>query len=126
MNAPSRREYEWDTWDEPPGNPSRVRVVTPLRLLLLIVIVLAGAVSIYGLLFERPPLQLPITVSGLTVLGLALGLLAFSSAGAAAGLGREGRLGRAMVIAVFGGLFAMAAAGALAMAIVLGILATAG
>ena len=89
------------------------------RALLLLLIVAAGALTIYGL-FVSP--SNPLTVSGLAVGGIASGLLGFSLAGSAIRLGEQGRLGRALLTAFVGGLFVIGAAGALAGAIVLGIL----
>lgn len=89
------------------------------RALLLLLIVAAGALTMYGL-FVSP--SNPLTVSGLAVGGIASGLLGFSLAGSAIRVGEQGRLGRALLTAFVGGLFVMGAAGALAGAIVLGIL----
>lgn len=125
-DARSRRREPWDDWAEPERRAGGERLFTPVRLLLLLLVFIAAAVTAYGLFVDKSSLQLPITVSGLAVLGVALGLLAFSSAAAAAGFGRQGRLGWALLIAFFGGLCAIAAAGSLGAGLVLGILATAG
>lgn len=89
------------------------------RALLLLLIVGAGALVFYAL-FVAP--SNPLTVSGLAVGGIASGLLGFSLAGSAIRLGEQGRGWRALGAAFLGGLFVMGAAGALAGAIVLGIL----
>jgi len=93
--------------------------VTVGRALLLLLIVGAGALVFYAL-FVAP--SNPLTVSGLAVGGIASGLLGFSLAGSAIRLGEQGRGWRALGAAFLGGLFVMGAAGALAGAIVLGIL----
>ena len=89
------------------------------RALLLLLIVGSGAVVIYGLFVDTSN---PLIVSGLAVGGIASGLLGFSLAGSAIRLGEHGRGWRALGTAFVGGLFVMGAAGALAGAIVLGIL----
>ncbi len=90
-----------------------------LRAMLLLLMVGAGAVALYGLFVSS---SVPIVVSGLAVSGITAGLLGFSLAGSAIRLGEQGRGGRALLMAFVGGLFVMGAAGALAGAIVLGIL----
>ena len=96
------------------------RVFSPFRLMLVLLIAAAGAVAFFGIVVQP---QLPLAVSGLGVMGVALGILALSLAGAAAALGRRGRGGPSLLAALFGGLCALAGAGALSAAIVLGILA---
>lgn len=108
-----------DDWDR----VRPVRFFTPVRLLLFLLVLVSAAAALYGLFLDRTLLQMPITVSGLAVLGLALVILAFSSAGAAATLGRRGFGGRALLAAFFGGLCALGAAGSLSGAIILGLLA---
>ena len=90
-----------------------------MRALLLVLVIGAGAVALYGLFVAS---SVPMVVSGLAVSGIAAGLLGFSLAGSAIRLGEQGRGGRALLTAFIGGLFVMGAAGALAGAIVLGIL----
>jgi len=104
-----------DWWEEGTGG-----LFSPVRLLLYLLVIGSGATAIYGMFIDR---TLPITVSGLAVLGLSLALLAFSAAHGAASLGRRGYGGRALLAALFGGLCAMGAAGSLAGAFVLGMLA---
>lgn len=106
---------DYDEYEEP-----SYRVISPIRLLLALFIVAAGAVAFFGIVIQP---QLPLAVSGLGVMGLALGMLAISLAAAAAALGRRGEGGRALLAALFGGLCALAGAGALGAAIVLGLLA---
>ncbi|MGI8929314.1 MAG: hypothetical protein ACR2H0_07620 [Candidatus Limnocylindrales bacterium] len=99
--------------------------MTILRAMLFVLVVGALAVALYGLLIDTSALRLPLIVSGLAVCGIAAGLLGFSLAGSAIRLGERGRLGRALLVAFVGGLFVMGAAGALAGAIVLGLLTAA-
>lgn len=103
-----------------PSEAGRVRLLSPLRLLLLLVVIGASG-AVFFALFISP--QLALAVSSLAVLGVALAIFALSLAGAAAGFGRQGDGGRAVLVALFGGLCAFGAAGSLGGAIVLGILA---
>lgn len=100
--------------------------MTIARAMLLLLMVGAGAIALYGLFAGASGLQLPLVVSGLAVGGIAAGLLGFSLAGSAVRLGEQSRLGRALLTAFVGGLLVMGAAGSLAGAIVLGILTGAG
>jgi hypothetical protein len=97
--------------------------MTPLRAMLALLVIGAGAIVLYALFLDSSTIKLPLLVSGLAVLGICLGLLGFSLAGTAVRLGEHGRGGRALLAAFIGGLCVMGAAGALAGAIVLGILA---
>ena len=96
--------------------------MTLTRVLLLILMVAAGAVVLFGVFVDTPGVRLPLIVSGLAVGGIAAGIFGFSLAGTAIRTGEQGRGGRATLIAFLGGLFVIGAAGALAGAIVLGIL----
>jgi hypothetical protein len=110
--------YEDDWWRDEPG-----RMLNPVRILLVILVIGSGAVALYGMFLDRTRLQMPLTVSGFAVLAMSLGFLSLSAARGAAGLGRRGYGGRALGAALFGGLCAMGAAGSLAAAIILGLLA---
>jgi len=97
--------------------------MTPLRVMLFVLAAGAAGVVLYGLFVETSTLKLPLIVSGLAVTAICLGILGFAMAGSAARMGESGRGGRALLTAFVGGLFVLAAAGSLAAAIVLGILA---
>ena len=97
--------------------------MTPLRISLLILAIGAAVVVGYALFIDASQSKLPLLVAGLAVLGVALALLGFGLAGSAVRLGERGRGGRALVTAFVGGLLVIGACGALAAAIVLGILA---
>ena len=96
--------------------------MTPVRVMLLVLIVGAAAVVAFGLFVDTSVLRLPLIVSGLAVGGIASAILGFLLAGSAVRLGERGRGWRALAAASVGGLFVIGAAGALAGAIVLGIL----
>lgn len=97
--------------------------MSPLRVMLWIVAVGAGLVVAYALFIDSSAAKLALLVAGLAVLAIALAILGFGLAGSAVRAGEYGRGGRALASAFFGGLLVMAACGALAAAIVLGILA---
>jgi hypothetical protein len=96
-----------------------------LRVMLVVLMIGAGAIALYGLLIDTSPARLSLVVSGLAVGGIAAGIFGFSLAGSAARLGSRGFPGRAVLVAFVGGLFVLGAAGALSGAIILGILTTA-
>jgi hypothetical protein len=117
-------EDEWYEDESDERDPRRRgRLVTPARFLLVLLLIGSGAVAIYGMFFDRTRLQIPLTVSGLAVFGVGLVLLALMFARGAARLGRQGAGGRALLAALLGGLCAFGAAGSLAGAVILGILA---
>jgi hypothetical protein len=93
-----------------------------IRIMLFVVAIGAALIAGYGLFIETSDAKLPLVVSGSAVLGLSLGLLGFMLAGLAIQTGEDDRALRALGIALLGGLCVMIAAGALAAAIVLGIL----
>lgn len=96
----------------------------PAALLFLLAALAGAAVVSYGVLVDRGAAQIPIIVSGLTVSGLSLVVLGFVGAAAALGNGRAGRVGRALVWALFGGVCLVGAAGCLGGAIVLALVWT--
>lgn len=99
--------------------------MTPLRALLIVLAVAASVVVVYTLFIDSSTLKLPLLVSSLAVLAICLGILGFALAGTAVRLGESDRGGMGLLAAFVGGLFVLTAAGALAAAIVLGILAAA-
>jgi hypothetical protein len=95
-------------------------MVTPARLLLVLAWLGAGAAAAYGL-FEAK--SLPMTVSGLAVLGITSFLLGLIALAATVRAGRSGAGGTAFAAALFGGLCMLGASGSLSLAILLGLLA---
>lgn len=96
------------------------KALTPTRLLLIGAIVVSGVAAIYGLAVAK---SVPMIVSGTAVLGISLFLLGLVAAGAVVRAGKRGDGAVAFTAAMFGGLCMFGAAGSLAVAIVLGLLA---
>ncbi|MDP8904736.1 MAG: hypothetical protein M3N29_05385 [Chloroflexota bacterium] len=96
------------------------RLVTPTRFLLALAVIGSAAASFYGLFVAR---SLPITVSSLAVLGISAALLGLAVGAASVRAGRNGQAGRAILVALIGGVLVLGAAGSLAAALVLGLLA---
>ena len=87
-----------------------------VRIAVVVVMVAAGLVVLYGLILDRTGQNLAFTVAGLAVLGLTL---AFTSAwflSRALTDARWGHTGGSLMGAAVGGLFALASAGCLAAA----------
>jgi hypothetical protein len=95
-------------------------MVTPARAALVLVVIGAGIVTFLGLAVTK---SLPLTVSGLAVLGLSLLVLGLVAAAGAVRAGREGLGAKAVAAALFGGLCVLGASGSLSLAIIMGMLA---
>ena len=94
-------------------------------MILFVLAVAAGVVVVYALFLDNSTLKLPLLVSALTVLSITLGILGFALAVTAVRVAEAGRGGFGVLTAFVGGLLVLVAAGSLAAAIVLGILAAA-
>lgn len=118
------RGDRWEDWEEYQDQRprTRVRILSAGRVLLFLLVLLAGGVAFYGLFLEQSALQLPLSITGLGLLAVSLLLLALSLARVAAQLGRRGHGGRALLAALFGGFFILGAAGAGSGAIILAML----
>lgn len=112
-------DWEADDWDD--ERRRRVGLISPARVLLFLVVLIAGGVALYGFL-DRTALQLPIIIVGLGLLGVTLLILSLSLARAAAMLARQGSGGKALLAALLGGFCILGAAGSLTGAIVLAML----
>jgi hypothetical protein len=99
--------------------PRRGRVITPARVVLVLLLVAAAALGVYGGFFDRGPTQIPFVVTGSALAGFSLLMLAFIGGAAAWRAARDGAFLRALVGGVFGGLCAVGAAGALSAAVIL-------
>jgi hypothetical protein len=94
------------------------RRISPGLIFLLVAVVGSVVYLIYAITV-RDASQIPLLASGAVVLALVFGALAIYSLRATWRAGGEGRGGRAMLIALVGGIAAIAAAGALAGALIL-------
>jgi len=97
--------------------------MTAVRLLLVTALVGAAAVVFYGLILDHSGQAIAFAVAGLFVLGVTLAVSAVLLAVGAVNAGRAGHAIRALLGAFVGGLFAIASAGALAGAVIFGMLA---
>ena len=97
--------------------------MTAVRLLLVTAIVASAVVVFYGLILDHSPQANAFAVAGLFVLGVTLAVGAVLLAVGAVNAGRAGHAIRALLGAFVGGLFALASAGSLAGAVILGVLA---
>ncbi len=116
-------EYGPRDRDLPPE--ARGSIVTPFRVVLLIALMGSAAVAAYSLLVARGSQSIAITVAALAVLGVTTALLSLTLAAGAVRAGRNGNGGRAILGGLFGGLFALGASGALAAAVIFGLLSQA-
>lgn len=96
--------------------------MTPLKLVIAAVLVASAAVVFYGLVMDRTGQAIAFTVAGLGVLGITLAIVAIWFASSGIQAGRDGYAIRAILGGLFGGLFALMSAGALAGAVVFGLL----
>jgi len=101
----------------------RDATMTPVRAVLSALAVISGLIAVFALFIDDSQTKLPLLVASLAVFAICVGVLGFALAGSAARSGEDGRFWRALGIAFVGGIFVLVAAGSLAMAIVLGILA---
>jgi hypothetical protein len=92
----------------------------------LAVAVIASVAYVGFAITVRDASQIPLLASGAVVVAIAFGALTVYCFGATLRAGREGRGGRAILIALLGGLAAIATAGAAAGAIILFQLAAGG
>jgi hypothetical protein len=91
-----------------------------VRVILLVALVASAAVVVYGLLFDRTGQAIAFTVAGLLVLGVTAAVISVGLARSAFRAGNEGRGLRAIAGAFVGGLFALGAAAALLVAVLMG------
>ena len=107
-----------------PGRPSQSEGfrLSPGVVFLAIALVLSVVYGIYALTV-RDTSQIPLLASGAVVVGIAFGALALYALSAVWRAGTDGRGGHAILLGIVGGVAAMVAAGCLAVAIVLFMLA---
>ena len=104
----------------PAGGPGRRRRrISPIWVILAIAVVGSVAFSLYALTI-RDESQVPMLAAGSLVVGLAFGAVAVTGVVTAFRAARDGRNASALGAALIGGVAAMVALGALALATVLG------
>jgi hypothetical protein len=91
------------------------------RVVLLLAIIVGAAVAAYGLLVDKSGQNIAFATAGLFILGVALAISGFLLGMGAIGRGREGRTLGGVGLALLGGVFLLAAAGALAGATIFAI-----
>jgi hypothetical protein len=96
--------------------------VRPLAVVLVVAMLGSAAVVFYGLVMDRTGQAIAFTVAGMFVLGVTLAIAAFVLASGAVSEGRAGHVLRCLFAGLLGGLFAIAASGSLAGAVVFGVL----
>ncbi|MGH2512718.1 MAG: hypothetical protein ACRDGQ_08530 [Candidatus Limnocylindrales bacterium] len=99
------------------GRPS----ISPIWIFMAIALVGSLALVVYAFV-KRDTSQIPLLTTAAAILGIVLLVLAGSGAVATYRAARDGRAGRAVATAIGGGIAAMAAAGAFAVATILGLL----
>ncbi len=134
--GPARRRVRIDPrWQVVPRRPDggRGRVgphLGPLRLTptrVALGVALGGALALFGVaLLRRDELQVPLLTTAFFVLGLVFAAIAVAGAVGTYRAAADFRSGQALVLAIVGGLFAVAACGAFAAALVLALLWRAG
>lgn len=92
-----------------------------VKLMLLLAMVAGAAVAAYGLFVDKSGQQVAFSAAGLFVLGVALLLAGLLLGSSALSNGRDGRGGRALLLAFVGGIVLLAASGALAGAVVFAV-----
>lgn len=117
----SRLATEWSSgW--PQGRPSSAdacgrtytRLVTPLRIAVVLILVASGFVAFYGMILDRSGQNIAFTIAGLTVFGLTMAFVSAWFLTRALTDARWGRSGGALIGALAGGICAIGAAVALA------------
>ncbi len=96
--------------------------VTALRATLGIALIGSLLLVAYGV-FARDATQIPVLTAGVAINGLVFGLLALAGAWASFRQAADGRSGRAFTYAVLGGAAALFAAGSMAAAVILALVA---
>jgi hypothetical protein len=114
---PLATPYRYHPEESPPPVEHR-RIVTPTRVTLLVAVVGSLAYLAYAITV-RDTQQIPLLASGAAVLGLVFLALAVAGGIATFRAGRDGRVGRAIMTAIGGGIAGIVAAGAFAFALVL-------
>jgi len=92
-----------------------------VKVMLLLAMVAGAGIAAYGLFLDKSGQAIAFATAGLFVLGVALLISGFIAGMSAVSNGRAGRGGWATLLALIGGVFMIAAAGALAGAVVFAV-----
>ncbi len=95
--------------------------ITPVRLALAVALVGSGLFNLLAVVIVRDERQIPMLSAGFGVMGIVFAALALGGAIATFRAGSEGRSGRALLLAVAGGVAAVAAAGCFAASVILAL-----
>lgn len=93
----------------------------PIQIAIAVALIGSAGLVIYAFL-KRDSSQIPLLATAAAIFGIVLVVLALGGAASTYRAAREGRAGRAMVLALAGGVAAIGAAAALAFATILGLL----
>jgi drug/metabolite transporter (DMT)-like permease len=104
-----------------PRPARRGRRISPIWIAIVIALIGSLALVIYAFL-KRDASQIPLLATAATIFGIVLVVAAIGGAVATYRAARQGRAGRAVVLALAGGFAAILAAGVLAFATILGLL----
>jgi hypothetical protein len=115
---PQRRNAAYVDEPAPRRAPERRSLVTPTRITLAIAVIGSIVYLVYAVTV-RDTRQIPLLASGAVVLGLVFVALAVAGGVATYHAGQEGRLARALLTAIGGGVAGIVAAGAFAFGLVL-------
>jgi hypothetical protein len=96
--------------------------VTPLRLVVTIAFLGSVAFIAYTILVVRDARQIPMLSSGFLVLGVAMAAMALGALVQMWRAGAQGRTGRAMALAIAGGVAGLAAIGCFSVTVVFALL----
>jgi hypothetical protein len=119
--APARRNGGWDEDGDRRVGPIRV---TATRITIAVALVGSVAFLAYAVTV-RDTSQIPMLASGLAILGIIFAALAISGLVSTWHAGVDGRGGRALMNAIFGGVAAIVAAGCFAFAVILALVSQA-
>jgi hypothetical protein len=97
--------------------------ITPARVFLFVAL-LGGLGFLAYSIFFRDALQVPLMATGFAICGIVFAVAAVMSLRGVISAGREGRDGRAFFTSLVGGLLALAAMGAFAAAVIMGLIWT--
>ena len=125
MSAPAGRARRPGDPYGPDAAPRAGRRISPGLIFLIIAIVASIAYVLYAITV-RDASQIPLLASGMVVLAIAFGGLTVYAFSAVLRAGVDGRNGRALLIALLGGVAAMITAGCVAGSIILFGLASGG